>query len=173
MLSARLQQGLRFASFGRSIQEVVRRMFFSFFLIPGIPYGLQNFKRVENALLLFIFCLQSPCSFLMACHLPFSGINSPLSAESNQYPYVPDTGSTKTSSPSIYQKTRSLFQELSLNSPPSASALYTETDAAEVGSSGRIITHVTVSTNNASSRLLSSRTRPPCERKKQATVARV
>ena len=82
----------------------------------------------------------------MACHPPFSGINSPLSAESNHYPYAPDTGSTKTSSPSIHQKAGSLFQELSLNSLPSASAPYSETDAAEVGSSGRIITHVTVST---------------------------
>ena len=56
-----------------------------------------------------------------------------------------------------------MFQELSLNSPSSASAPYSETDAAEAGSSGRMMTDVTVSANNASSRLFSWGTRPPCE----------
>ena len=93
-------------------------------------------------------------------------------AESNHYPYVPDTGSTKTPSSLVPQKTGSLFQEMSLNSPPPASSPYSETDAAEVGSSGRMMTRVTVPKKNASSRLFSLRPDTPCERKKQATVAR-
>ena len=46
-----LQQGIPFATFSRTIQVVVRRTFFSFFLIPGILLGLQNFESVENGLI--------------------------------------------------------------------------------------------------------------------------